>query len=56
MRFERSMAIGSPGYCLVPGHDVYHTLEQQCWGRLRAWLLESKVITEKQYIADCNRK
>lgn len=56
MSFERSMAIGKVGYCLVPGHPIQHKLEQQCWSKLRGWLHDSRVLTEGQYMADCERK
>lgn len=53
--FERDMAIGKKGYCLVPGHPEQHELTTECWGKLRAWLHDYDG-TESQYKKACKDK
>lgn len=56
MHFERNMAIGKNGYCLVPGHPKEHVLDTTCWGKLRNWLYNNPNGTQQQYINDCGKK
>lgn len=55
-KFERNMAIGEEGYCLVPGHPKQHKLTTECWGKLRTWLYNNSNGTESQYKRDCEKK
>jgi len=53
--FERKMAIGKKGFCLVPGHPTEHVLTTECWGKLRAWLHDHDG-TEQEYKDKCRSK